>query len=390
MVFVKRRLAPAALLLLTAFVLAGLQLASDSFAAEGPAHSDTFEASSAQLSIGHAYEAAGRFADAEGAYRKGLEIGDSRTRADALAALEKVVRLRADDLSLAKALEARGRSSDAEAAYLTVLKAGDPRSRSAALDGLARLSASKDTGGAAAMLDVARALEEAGRWEDSEAIYRQVLQSGSPTQRQVALARVKYVAKIRDSFWEKQVTPLGEAFLKVLVPAVLLLLLMIPVNRILKWFFSQRHRGLLSVGDFGHTDGAGAPGDTFGGTLKLMHERMSTHFRERTIVGGAGGMPVLLGSSSSDVLDLIAETNESLVPFQKWFSKVTRQPGYQIDGWTEATWRNIKVCATLEHSGKTISQWSRSYLLRDWFECEQDLAYEILIRLKEYTNDHAA
>jgi tetratricopeptide (TPR) repeat protein len=344
-----------------------------------------------QLNIGRAYEAAGRFVDAEAAYRKALEIGSPRTRADALAALAKVVRLRADNLlSLAKSLEDQGRSSDAEAAYLEVLKAGDPLSRPAALDALARLSAPKDSGSVAVVLDAAKVLEEAGQWEESEALYRQALQTGSPAQRQTALAKIKEIAAIRGSFREKQLSPTWDASLRALVMAVLLIALVVlvvaPLSQILKWFFRRLQRDRLSIGDFGGAAKERLPGATFRETLTLMHERMSTHFRQRAIVGDAGKMPVLLGSFSSDVLDLIVDVDESLVPFRKWFSKVTHQPGYKISGWTEATWWNIKVCAKLEHSGKAIRQWTKTYPLYQWFAWEQDLAYEVLISLKEYAN----
>ena len=213
-----------------------------------------------------------------------------------------------------------------------------------------------------------------------------MLQSGSPAQRQTALAKIKEIADIRGSFREEQLTPIWEAFLKILVSGVLLIMVVVPLGRFLKWFSRRRQKDRLSIRDFSGTEGERSPGARFGETLTLMHERMSIHFRQRTIVGDAGKMPVLLGSTSSDLLDLIADVNESVVPFTKWFSKVTRQPGYQISGWTEATWWKIKVCAKLDHSGETIRQWRKTYPLHDWFESEQDLAYDILVSLKEYTN----
>lgn len=377
--------------LLAALLLAGILIASDVLAADGTAETDPLTRSTDQLNIGRAYEAAGRFADAEAAYRKALEIGSPGTRADALTALSKIVRLRADGLLfLAKSLESQGRSSDAQASYLEVLRAGDPQSRSAALDGLARLLPPKDSGSVPSVLQAAQVLEEAGRWEDSEALLRQALQSGSPEQRQDALTRIKSIADTRGSFREEHLTPIWKAFLKILVSAVLLLILVVPLGHLLKRFFRWRYQNRLSIRDFAGTKAEQSLGAAFGETLKLMHARVSMYSRPRTIVGYAGKMPVLFSASSSDVLDLITGVNESLMPFREWFSRVTNQPGYEISGWTEATWWNIKVCAKLEHSGKTIHQWTKTYPAHEWFASEQDLAYEILLSLKEYTDAHAA
>jgi len=386
--YVKRRLTP--MVLLAACFMAGILATSDGFAADGATQSATLANSTDQLNIGRAYEAAGRFADAEAAYRKALEFGNPGTRADALAALSKVIRSRADSLlSLARSLEGQGRSSDAQETYLEVLKAGDPQSRSAALDGLRRLLPPKDSGSGLVTLQAAQALKEVGRWGDSEALYRQVLQIGTPEQRQAALAQIKSIAGIRDSFQEEHVTPVWQAFLKIVVSVVGLIILVVPAGHVMKWFFRRRYRDFLSIGDFASTGGR-SPGAAFGETLKLMHARMSTYSRPRTIVGEDGKMPVLLIASSSDVLDLITGVDESLLPFREWFSKVMNQPGYEISGWTEATWWNIKVCAKLEHSGQTVHQWTRTYPADEWFGAEQDLAYEIMLSLKEYTDAYAA
>jgi len=386
---VKRRLTPT--VLLAACFMAGILAASDGFAADGATQSATLASSTDQLNIGRAYEAAGRFADAEVAYRKALEFGSPGTRADALAALSKVVRARADSLLfLARSLEGQGRSSDAEETYLEVLKAGDPQSRSAALDGLRRLLPPKDSGSGLVTLQAAQVLKKVGRWEDSEALYRQVLQTGTPEQRQAALAQIKSIASIRDSFQEEHVIPVWQAFLKIVVSVVGLIILIVPAGHVLKWFFRRRYRDRLCIRDFASTKAERSPGAAFGETLKLMHARMSTYSRPRTIVGQDGKMPVLLIASSSDVLDLITGVDESLLPFREWFSKVMNQPGYEISGWTEATWWNIKVCAKLEHSGQTIRQWTRTYPADEWFGAEQDLAYEIMLSLKEYTDAYAA
>jgi tetratricopeptide (TPR) repeat protein len=376
-------------LLLSALMIAGMQLPTNSFAVELAASGTDASASSAdQLSIGHAYEQAGRFADAEAAYRRALEIGSPKARVDAITALSNVVQLRsASLLSLARSLEDRGRSGDAESVYLEVLKDGDAEARSVALNALARLS---DTGATSAELKAAKALEGAKRWDEAEALYQQVIQSGSMAQKEAALAGIKELAKIRHSFVEEEIGPAWDTFLKALFPTLLvaglILVVVVPVGLGLKRFYRRRYRARLNIGDFSRTEGDQSPGAAFRETLLLMHDRMSTHFRERTIVGDAGKMPALLDSSRSDVLDLLADVNESLVPFSKWFSKVTQQPGYRVSGWTEATWGNIKVCAKFEHYGKTVRQWTRIYSLYEWFGSEQDLAYEVLISVKEYTD----
>jgi hypothetical protein len=291
-------------------------------------------------------------------------------------------------------LENCGRDDEAAAIYFSVLNDVCPRFKSEALAGLTRVSEHARADTASALMDAANLLERAGRWEDSEALYQKVIATGSNDQRSAALRKLKAVADIRSSIAEEHLLPPWNTFITGLVSGTILVLLIVcvafPFGRIVKWISRRRQKNHLSIGSFGVAGDMLAPGRTFGDTLSLMYENMRSHSRPRTIVGDAGKMPVLLGSSSSVLLDLVGSASDSLLPLTKWLSTAMFQPGYRISGWTEATWWEVKVCAKLEHLGGTIRQWSRTYPLQTWFRSEQELAYEIVVSLKEYSDAHAA
>lgn len=347
-----------------------------------------------QLELGRAFEKAGLLEDAEAAYRKALHTSSADSAVEAMDALSRVVTLRtAHHLNLAAILEKGGQLEDASVAYLAVLKAGSKEMQHAALEGLARVSERAEQNSAVSLLEAAQYLKGVRRWENAEELYRKVLESGSEAQQKVALESLGEIADSRASFQEEYLRPPTETFAKAVVSGMVVFLLaallVTILGRCLRFVAQKRQRNLLSISEFGNAGLLGSPGKTFGETLASTHKRIRGHSISRAVVGDAGKMPLLLGSDSFPVLELMAGINASIVPFTKWFSGVTRQPGYQISGYTEATWFDIKVCVRLEHSSNAIGQWSKTYPLTDWFSAEQDLAYEIMVKLKEYTNAHA-
>lgn len=242
-------------------------------------------------------------------------------------------------------------------------------------------------------LYIGHAYEAAKRLDDAEAAYRKALEIDNDRTRVDAGTSLTRVIRLRASAGERYLSPVWDTCVKGLqafIAAVLLIILVSLLGVSLKRYYRHQQENCLGIDDFANSGDSGVPGERFRETLTFMHERISLHFRQTAVIGDAGKMPILLGSSSSDLLDVIAAVDDSALPFAKWFSKLMRQPGYRISGWTESSDWSIKVYAKLEHTGEIIRQWNEIYPRCFWLESEQDLAYEIIMRLKGYTHGHAS
>jgi hypothetical protein len=113
------------------------------------------------------------------------------------------------------------------------------------------------------------------------------------------------------------------------------------------------------------------------------------HFQQRTILRNST-LPALAQSQSAALIDLVGAVNASAVPFLQWMARLTYQPKYQLSGSIECTARQVNIQAKLERAGTTIERWHRSFSTNDWFTGQRDLAYEILLKVKEHADGHAS
>ena len=294
-------------------------------------------------------------------------------------------------LQLGELLQKDYRPRDAEAVYRQILAGNSGAAvKAEALRRLKSLIEFPSISSAGAQIALGNAYEQAGRLQDSEAAYAKALDEGLPIQRRKAIERLESVIERRETFYRKHLRPVWDASINVAIPIVLLALLVLLVGVPLQIVGRRFHRNTLRISDSWQAPGAATVGAGFGDTLIAMHERMAFYLRARSPLGSAGKMPMILQAQSPDFIDLVSAVNSSAGPIVRWCVKLWRQPSYLISGSTEATPNNVRVRVKLEHAGNTIALWTQIHALNRWFTSEQDLAYEILLTLKEYADANAA
>lgn len=294
-------------------------------------------AAARQLEIGQLYEKSGRFAEAETAYAKALGEGSIETQRAAKIALERVIWLR----------EVLG-----------------PREQ----------------------LLLAKVYEREDRFVEAEAAYAKVLESGPFEMREEAAGRLKALIERRNGPYANHVAPLMAGFVKSLIGLIALTGLIVLVRWPLQAWGHRKHRNSLAISGF---VGGTHPEVGFVGALLAMRERMESHFRPRGAIS-TRAMPVLLNSQASDIVELASTVSAPAASLLKWMFGLVKQPAYRITGSIETTRREVNVRATLAHMGMTIGHWNRIIPMASWFAAEQDLAYEILITVKEHADARPA
>src|ERR1700733_10455124 len=353
------------------------------------------EAAAQDLEMARQNELSGDYTAAEAGYLRVIEQGGVEARQVAAGGLERVARLRTDQesstlMELGDALQRGERPAEAEVVYRQVVASSTSSAvKAEALRRLKTLIAFPPLSSAGAEIALAKEYEQRGRLADSESAYSKALDSGSDAQKRDAIHDMESVIERRDGIVEKYVRPTWEGSVKVITPIALLALLVIGIRFPLRAAGRRFHRNMLTVSNTWQPPGGAAVGAGFGETLTTMHERMSSYFRARSPVGTAGKMRILLRSSGSEFIELISGVNASAGPIMRWCLSAWRQPTYVISGSTESTDTEIRVSAKLEHGGTTVAHWTRIHNLRGWFASEQDLAYEILLTLKEYADANA-
>jgi hypothetical protein len=292
-----------------------------------------------------------------------------------------------DQLKVGLMYEEGGRLVEAETAYAKALVDASPKTRDLALKALTRIIRLRGTASPETELRLADMYERLGRLGDAETLYGKVITTGTPDMRVEALQKIRKVIEQREGLYEKHVRPIGPPILKTLAAAIGLFILIQLLRPPLRWYGRRKHRNSLAISGFGKDNSVNQGG--FGDVLAGMHDSLARHFQPRDVIRSPK-MPALVQSQSAEIFELLSGVNVSLVPFAKWMSTIVHQPAYRITGSVESTSWHINVRARLVHLGTTIAQWNRTFPLYYRFEREQDLAYEILLRLKEYVDAHAS
>ncbi len=285
--------------------------------------------------------------------------------------------------------ERGGRFAEAEAAFSKALQDGSPQTRLTALQALDRVILERESVEGELQLRLGEVFEDEGRLAEAEAAYVKVIESGPPAMRVEALRRIRHAVEQRESLYEKYLVPAGDAIVTALVYIVLVVLVVVICRRPMNAIGQRRGRHALTICAFAHSSGPLTVGATFTDVVEAMHERMALHFQKRTVLRNST-LPALAQSQSAQITEMVAAVSAPAVPFLHWLLKLLYQPAYQLSGSIESTTLHVNVLATLEHSGTTVERWSRSFPMNDWFVGQQDLAYEILLRLKEYVDGHAS
>jgi hypothetical protein len=285
--------------------------------------------------------------------------------------------------------ERNGRLADAQAAFAKAAAEGSQQTRRAALTALDRVLLARESTGPWEQLRLGATYEELGRWSDAQAAYKSVLETGPPVMQKIAQERLRSIAEHQEGMWERYVQPVltagGVAVVTVLGAVLLYVVLGPPVGCLGR----RRGRHRLVIGSFVSSTSESRIGSNFTEVMAAMHERMEAHFRPRIGIGDPK-LPALVNSQSAELVELIGTLNAPAVPLLKWFAQKLNQPAYHISGFVASARTEVRVFAKLEHGGNTVGRWNKTVHVRDWFRSEQDLAYEILLRLKEYVDDHAS
>jgi hypothetical protein len=284
--------------------------------------------------------------------------------------------------------ERGGRFEEAEAAFAKAIEDGSSETRHAALEALDRVVLKRERADAEIQSKLGEVYESQGRLADAEAAYVKALEKGPPAMRLEALARIRRLVAQRDCVVDKYVNPAFEVVGKAFVYVLLALLLIEVVRRPLNVVGRRRGRHKLAIADFVYAAGPVTVGVTFRGVLEQMHGRMTVHFERRTILRNST-LPALAQSQSAELTEMVGAVSESAVPFVRWAMERLNQPGYQLTGSIECAARRVNVLAKLEQSGRIIGRWHRSFPANEWFTGQRDLAYEILLKLKEHVDEHA-
>jgi len=296
----------------------------------------------------------------------------------------KAERRAIEELTAGSMYEASSRYAEAESAYAKAIADGNAETKQLALEALRRVVLARGTPYPDSQLRLGEKYENEGRLVEAEASYAKALESGSPTVRAEALRKIARIIERRETLYEQHLRPLWGPAAKTLITLVGLFSLLALLQPLVKSLGRLRHRHSLGVSGFGTADQPG-----FGAALTAMHELMEVHFRPRGVIPSPK-MPALIQSQSAQISELVSSVNPSLIPFAKWIAAVWYQPAYRIAGNVDSTLWSTKVYATLTHSGNTIGRWSRVVAGRDWHVEEENLAYEILIRLKEHVDANAS
>lgn len=355
------------------------------------------ETATKQWQLGLLFEKVGRLDEAEAAYLKATESADQQLRAEAMNAVARIVQLRADaaasgSLELGALLEDAGRFEEAAAAYGKALAHARSEVRTKALERLKSLAARREGLGAGAQLLLGDAYRDDDQLTAAQSAYSKAYEGGDGSTRVSALQQLRKVSQRREGTLRKYVLPAWEnsltAFFTALVSGAVVTGAFLVGRRPIGWIGRRRGRHMLAIDAFGDP-GHPLPGSRFADTLIAVHGKMTLHFKSRTLRGTAA-MPPLLNSQSADVVELLSAVTPSAVPLVNWFTRTARQAEYRISGLAETSTTSVKVWVSLERAGSPVAIWSKVYNIANWFTDEQDLAYEIMIRLKEVADATSA
>jgi hypothetical protein len=308
-----------------------------------------------------------------------------------------IARTQADDakaqaqVQIGEALERAGRLADAEAAFLKAAADGSVETRRVALAALERIVGTREAADSKRWLQLGQKYESEGLLSEAQAAYQKALDGGSPKVQALAYEKIHALSARRAGFVEAYWNPAWGTFVRGLVTVgmailfvgVFLVVLRPCVNRV------GRFRGSASLSLMvSPLPAAQITGTTFADVFSDMHESMKEHFRPRLFVRDRA-LPYLVRSQSSELADLVSSVDPNAAPFLGWLTKRLHQPAYRVNVAIEGTVRRVNALATLEHRGAQVARWNHVGSTSTWFNDEKDLAYAILIALKEHADAYA-
>ena len=287
--------------------------------------------------------------------------------------------------------EAGGRLAEAEAAYLKAAADGTEQIRYAALAKLLSVIRAREAAGTEQLRLLGKTYEEAGQFADAQAVYQKALEAASPDLQPALRRDLERVVAVRNGWLETYLRPFGKRSIQSALAAVAVAMicaaLFFPVRTVVR--IIGRRRGKTSLQLSLSTPASQALGTAFPAVFERMHHQMEVHFRNRMFLRDRA-LPYLVSSQSADLVQLAGTVDPNAEKVLEWLRRQFHQPAYRVEVAIEATFRYVNAIVTLDHAGAHVARWNYTYSVSGWFSDEQDLAYEILIKLKEYVDAHAS
>ncbi|HVG19031.1 MAG TPA: metallophosphoesterase [Blastocatellia bacterium] len=228
------------------------------------------------------------------------------------------------------------------------------------------------------------------QFKDAEAAFIKAYDSDSPMTRGAALASLRRVQGKQASAWNYYIFgPLGLS-LSPKVASLLTLVVSLYVLLLLWWLLRRQNRNRLEILPIVDSS-QNKLGSNFGEILATTLEMMRLHFKQRGPMRAGATLPVTAKSQTSEIADLAA----SFAPSGwgkaiAWVTRLANRPEYSIRGSLQSSGSDISIIVRLDRDGEVLGIWDETIAATGLFEKEKDLAYKVLIFLKEYIeHEHA-
>jgi hypothetical protein len=126
-----------------------------------------------------------------------------------------------------------------------------------------------------------------------------------------------------------------------------------------------------------------------GEIIASLLEMMRYHFKPRGPIRSQATLPLIISSQCAEIAEpaiLIAVADMGGEPEQI----IPEQAEYIIRASMRSADINIRLTVRLEKSDKVLRVWDENFAAADQVEKQKDLAYKVLIFLKEYIQDEYA
>jgi hypothetical protein len=244
-------------------------------------------------------------------------------------------------------------------------------------------------------LQLGKTYEEADQFKEAEAAYIKALESEQT--RAEALEGIKRILQKRESFFQKYFwSPLktsSTTFLPAILPVLLLIgvyfLLKNPADKFGKW----RGQNKLMIGKFTDTTERKF-GENIVEIFTATRMLMTEHYKPRALITKGIKMPYLLKSQTSRLVEIV----ESFAPkgwgkMISWLTEKLMQAEFTVRGTIQSSETHLDVFVILSRREEILRTWSRQMSISGapvLLDEQKDLAYEVLMYLKEYfENEHA-
>ncbi len=251
-------------------------------------------------------------------------------------------------------------------------------------------------------LELGQTYESLDRLDDAEASYKKAAESNNPSTKQRALAALKQVAYKQDSVLNKYLytplrvalnavmTALGTGLLIIVLVVIWLILrfpLKKPVNQVVNRYTKRRGKNKLRIGPITDLPKGGA-GACFEHITSVVHGRIQTHFNPRKLIMARQRLPMLAGSQSADMAELM----EAVLPggvgkIFGWLLRKIDKPQFSINGVIQSNRLHRSVIfISLYDEDKPLKTWNKVSPIDNLIDDETELAFASLIRLVKHMN----